>query len=317
LCCHGWLTFVQIILANFPFYCKPSELSDNKDEEFTQYSSEVESEEEAPLANAGARGSVFGKKITSKKAATQVGARDEDELSYSDTVYVPRAPSSAHSSARGKGKGAAAKSGARGKDNGMKPAAKSGARTKPAAKSGARPKPAAKSGARKDTRTGRGNRKRNTGPTNSKQQMDFTVRRHLDSSENPIKRAQRMSTPRCFLDDYDADASDTSSVADQRCWPRVIIGQFIFTEQQPNANGGGGPKKYKKPRLLFNTGSAENSKYLRKQLSQKQLQQLEVQLHHNYESLKESCFAHPSIEQPQNNKLHARMAKKRRETQNK
>lgn len=112
------------------------------------------------------------------------------------------------------------------------------------------------------------------------------------------------------MDGYDADAdSDTSSVADQRGWPRVIIGQFMYTEQRPNANGGGDTRRFKKPRIYFNTGSQKNRDYFGEKLTkviEGKKGGVDLSFHETFESFKEAAFDHPSIAQPQINKAKRR-----------
>jgi hypothetical protein len=165
-----------------------------------------------------------------------------------------------------------------------------------------------------DARTGRGDRKRKvmTSPLSCKNQMDAAVRYQLDSSAAGIEKAQFMSTPHCLNDDYDDDLSDTDSVSDQRRWPRVVMGQFIYTEQQPNPNGGGDPGSWKSPFVHFNTGSDANGDYFM-QIMKKAMEgkaEVNFRVHSNYEGLKQSVFGHKSIAQAQDNKIKKRRAKR-------
>jgi hypothetical protein len=161
----------------------------------------------------------------------------------------------------------------------------------------------------KDTRTGRGNRKRRVWsyPQACSNQMDSAIRQNLDASVAGIERAQYMATPRCFHDKYDAD-SDTDSVAGQRRWPRVIMGHFIYTEQQPNPNGGGDPKAWATPQLHFNTGTKANSVYFHKKLKKAVMgkQNVSFRTHESYEKMKQAVYGHGSIVQPQDNKAKTR-----------
>ena len=207
----------------------------------------------------------------------------------------------------------------------MEAAANSGGRKKGAANSGGRKKapggatnragaPTSPAGRRreKDNRAGRGSRKRPAGsaPTNSRHQMDASLRQQLDGTDAPIERAQRMCTPRCFMDAYEPaeGESETESVAGSRRWPRVIVGQFIYTEQQPNPNGGGETKVHKKPRIYFNTGSRANRSYFKQKITDiiDGPGEADLSFHRGYEGMKQAVFHHDSIKQPQSNKVKER-----------
>lgn len=173
---------------------------------------------------------------------------------------------------------------------------------------------ASRTGRRRDTRTARGNRKRKakSPPASSRNQMDAGVRQQLDGSATSMERAHMMSTPRCFQDGYQSDLSDTSSVAGSKRWPRVVIGQFIYTEQQPNPNGGSETKLFKTPQIHFNAGSKKNRQYFSDKMMKAILgkKEIEFSFHDNYEEFKDAAFGHTSIVQPQNNKVKNRRLKR-------
>ena len=77
-----------------------------------------------------------------------------------------------------------------------------------------------------------------------KHQLDHQVREALFGVVNPMKTTQNMSTPFMCTDEYQFPAKWTEKEAaaykTETSFPKVKFGVFCYTEQQPNANGGGG-----------------------------------------------------------------------------
>jgi len=98
-----------------------------------------------------------------------------------------------------------------------------------------------------------------------KHQLDHQVREALFGVVNPMKTTMNMSTPYMMTDEYCEPEHWTEEEAaafrTEQNFPKVKFAVVCFTEQQPNANGGGGESGGV---LGFNrfhvwTGSAKNS----------------------------------------------------------
>ena len=98
-----------------------------------------------------------------------------------------------------------------------------------------------------------------------KHQLDHQVREALFGVVNPMKTTMNMSTPYMMTDEYREPERWTEEEAaafrTEKKFPKVKFAVVCFTEQQPNANGGGGESGGV---LGFNrfhvwTGSAKNS----------------------------------------------------------
>ena len=141
-----------------------------------------------------------------------------------------------------------------------------------------------------------------------KHQLDHQVREALFGVVNPMKTTMNMSTPYMMTDEYREPERWTEEEAaafrTEKKFPKVKFAVVCFTEQQPNANGGGGESGGV---LGFNrfhvwTGSVKNS-----QVWAPVLKPLEKtchpMLHTTYDEFHSSVFGAPPIKRARARKV--------------
>ena len=145
-------------------------------------------------------------------------------------------------------------------------------------------------------------------PSQVKQQLDHQVREALFGVVNPMKTTMNMSTPYMMTDEYTPPERWTEEEAaafrTEKAFPKVKFAVVCYTEQQPNANGGGGNSGGV---LGFNrfhiwTGSAKNS-----DIWAPVLKPLEAtchpMLHQTYDEFHSSVFGAPPIKRARARKV--------------